>query len=88
MRKFLIWAFIERDLAAVTAAPWISGSSCVEASLVSVRSLVCAHFVSDNFWQILADSWQILADFSHYGDQDLQSLNNKNDAKMRKIHET
>ena len=55
-KKNVIVCIIERCLAAVTAAPWISGSSCVEASVVSVRSVVCAHFVSDNFWQILADS--------------------------------
>ena len=54
---------IERCLAAVTAGPEISGRPCVEGSVVYVRSVVCAHFVSDNFWQILADFWQILADF-------------------------
>ena len=57
---------IERCLAAVTAGPEISGRSCVEGSVVSVRSVVCAHFVSDYFWQILADFWQILADLGGF----------------------
>ena len=74
--------FIERCLAAVTAGPEISGRSCLERSVVYVRSVVCAHFVSDFFWQILADFWQILADLGRFlalilsagGGQDLQSL--------------
>ena len=79
-RIFLL--FIERCLAAVTAGPEISGRSCVEGSVVYVRSVVCAHFVSYFFWQILADFWQILADLGRFlalilsagGGQDLQSL--------------
>ena len=43
----------------------VSGWSCVERSAVSMRNVVCAHFVSDIFLQILAyfsaelgGSWQ------------------------------
>ena len=49
--------FIERCLAAVTAATRDIGPAGVERSAVYVRSVVCAHFVSDYFWQILADFW-------------------------------
>ena len=34
--------------------PLVSGWSCVEGSVVSVRSVVCAQFVFDNFLQTLA----------------------------------
>ena len=30
-------------------SPLVSGRSCVEGSAVSVRSVVCVHFVTDNF---------------------------------------
>ena len=39
---------IEACLAVVTA-PLVSGRSCVEGSVGSVRSVVCAQFVSVNF---------------------------------------
>ena len=43
--------------------PLVSGRSCVEGSVVSVRSIVCAHFVSENVLQIVADFWQIRESF-------------------------
>ena len=42
---------------AITPPPLVSGRSCVQGSVVSVRSVVCSHFLSDNFLQILADCW-------------------------------
>ena len=44
----------------------MSGWSCVEEPVVSVRSVVCAHFVSDIFLQILAVSFADLGNFLHY----------------------
>ena len=44
----------------------LSGRSCVEGSVASVRSVVCAHFVSGNFLQILSDLWQILTDLGRF----------------------
>ena len=32
--------------------------------MVCARSVVCAHFISDSFLQILADFWQIFADLA------------------------
>ena len=46
--------------------PLVSGRSCFEGSFVSVRSVACAHFVSDIFLQILAAVLQTLAYFLHY----------------------
>ena len=40
----------------------MSGRFRVEGSVVSVRSVVCAHFISDNFLQILAVLLQIMRD--------------------------
>ena len=38
----------------------MSGRSCDEVSVVSVRSVICAHLVSDNSLQMLFDFWYIL----------------------------
>ena len=53
---------IEPYLATVTAAPsdWLV--LCWGLGGVSVRSVVCAYFVSEKFLQMLAEFWQNLAD--------------------------